>query len=235
MADTVILLFIKAPIRGRVKSRLARAVGDEAALDLYKNFVLDEIEMLRASGYPFRLCHYPPEAGSMIQEWVGREHASMPQHGKDLGERMEYAFSQAFSEGFTRAVLVGSDIPDLTSSLMRQAFRYLESAHAVLGPAADGGYYLIGFRSDSFLPAAFKGMDWSTDSVFKKTRDVLESAGLSVSLLPELCDLDTADDLEAFFLRNSRSGFRTSRTMTYLDRHKAVIFSHNKTIHVQNK
>jgi hypothetical protein len=165
----------------------------------------------------------------MIDAWLGRDHSCMPQHGEDLGERMEHAFRQAFSEGFGKAVLVGSDIPDLKAPVMQQAFNCLRSTDAVLGPAADGGYYLIGFRRDSFLPAAFKGITWSTDSVFEKTRETLESTGLTVSLLPELSDMDSALDLESFFLRNSKSGFRASRTMKYLEQHSADIFSRNKT------
>ena len=89
MGDGLVLLFIKAPGSGQVKSRLAKSIGNECALALYKNFVLDEIEMLRRAGYPFRLCYFPPEAGAIIEEWLGREYSSMPQHGQDLGRKME--------------------------------------------------------------------------------------------------------------------------------------------------
>ena len=220
---SIVLLFIKAPFKGRVKSRLAAAVGEEAALELYKNFILDIIDALSTFGYPFRVCFYPPDAEEAITTWlVG--HPAAPQDGNDLGERMELAFKKIFSEGFTSAILIGSDIPDLTPAVFHEAFESLNENDAVIGPAADGGYYLIGFNRRSFLPRIFRGIPWSTDTVFRETMDILKESSLRVHLVPQWKDVDTLEDLQAFFDRNKNSRFNESRTMTYLMKNRTRLF-----------
>jgi rSAM/selenodomain-associated transferase 1 len=220
---SIVLLFIKAPFKGQVKSRLAMAVGEEPALELYKNFTLDIIDALSASGYPFRICFYPRDAEEAITTWlIG--YPTAPQAGSDLGERMELAFKKIFSEGFTRAILIGSDIPDLTQAVFHEALESLIKNDAVIGPAADGGYYLIGFNQRSFLPGIFRGIPWSTDTVFRETMDILHGSSLRVHLLPQWKDVDTLEDLKAFFERNRNSGFDESRTMTYLIKNRNRLF-----------
>jgi rSAM/selenodomain-associated transferase 1 len=220
---SIVLLFIKAPFKGRVKSRLAVAVGEEAVLELYKNFVLDIIDALSISGYPFRICLYPPDAEETITTWLGG-HPVEPQVGNDLGERMEMAFKKIFSEGFTSAILIGSDIPDLTPAVFHEALESLNENDAVIGPAADGGYYLIGFNQRSFLPRIFHGIHWSTDTVFQETMDILKKSSLRMHLVPQWKDVDTLEDLKALFERNRNSGFTESRTMTYLIRNRTRLF-----------
>jgi rSAM/selenodomain-associated transferase 1 len=220
---SIVLLFIKAPFKGRVKSRLAAAVGEEAALELYKNFILDIIDALSTSGYPFKICFYPPDAEEAITTWlIG--HPAAPQDGNDLGERMELAFKKTFSEGFTSAILIGSDIPDLTPAVFHEALESLNENDAVIGPAADGGYYLIGFKQKSFLPRIFRGIPWSTDTVFRETMDILKESSLRVHLVPQWKDVDTLEDLKAFFERNRDSGLDESRTMTYLMKNRTRLF-----------
>ncbi len=217
----IVLLFIKAPFKGQVKSRLAATMGEEAALGLYKNFTLDIIDALSASGYPFRLCFYPPDAEEAITKWlIGLP--TVPQEGNDLGERMELAFKKIFSEGFTSAILIGSDIPDLTPTVFHEALESLKKNDAVIGPAADGGYYLIGFNQKSFLPRIFRGIPWSTGTVFRETMDILDKSSLRVHLLPQWKDVDTLEDLKAFFDRNRDAGFDKSKTMTYLINNKLL-------------
>ena len=220
---SIVLLFIKAPFKGRVKSRLAAAVGEEAAFELYKNFILDIIDALSTSGYPFRVCFYPPDAEEAITTWlVG--HPAAPQDGNELGERMELAFKKIFTEGFTSAILIGSDIPDLTPAVFHEALESLNDNDAVIGPAADGGYYLIGFNKRSFLPRIFRGIPWSTDTVFRETMDILKESSLRVHLVPQWKDVDTLEDLKALFERNRNSGFNESRTMTYLMKNRTRLF-----------
>ena len=220
---SIVLLFIKAPFKGRVKSRLAAAVGEEVALELYKSFILDILDALSTSGYPFRVCFYPPDAEEAITTWlVG--HPAAPQDGNDLGERMELAFKKIFTEGFTSAILIGSDIPDLTPAVFHEALESLNDNDAVIGPAADGGYYLIGFNKRSFLPRIFRGIPWSTDTVFRETMDILKESSLRVHLVPQWKDVDTLEDLKALFERNRNSGFNESRTMTYLMKNRTRLF-----------
>jgi rSAM/selenodomain-associated transferase 1 len=212
----IILLFIKAPIAGQVKVRLAADVGDAAAVDLYKSFILDIVSAVEKSSYPFRICFHPQEKKEAVSTWIGPHYAYMPQQGDHLGKKMEDAFSRIFSEGFSRCVLIGSDIPDLPSSILKEAFESLENNDAVIGPAADGGYYLIGFNQRSFLPLIFQGIAWSTDTVFRETVRILNGASLNVHVLPQWRDVDTLGDLQLLFERNRNTAFTRSTTMTYL-------------------
>jgi hypothetical protein len=200
MSDrSAVLLFIKSPEKGKVKSRLAKAIGEDAALDIYKCLVCYTLENLKAGKYLFRLCFYPPDSGAIIKNWLGNTYNYAPQHGRDLGERMKSAFVQAFSDGSEKVLLIGSDIPDLSVSLVDEAFKALDTSDAVIGPAHDGGYYLIGFNRVSFLPDIFQWIAWSTDSVFYQTMKVFEKSGLNVHFLKVLMDVDTFDDLLSLF------------------------------------
>lgn len=194
--EYIVLLFVKSPEKGRVKSRLAEVIGEDAALDVYKRLVRDTLKTLEAAGCVFRLCYYPPGSGAAMENWLGDVYSYVPQLGGDLGERMENAFALAFSEGMEKVVLIGSDIPGLSASLINEAFDALAAADAVIGPARDGGYYLIGFNSHSFLPAAFRGVVWSTDSVYRETMNIFGEAGLGVHVLSRLTDVDTYEDLK---------------------------------------
>jgi rSAM/selenodomain-associated transferase 1 len=214
--NPVILLFVKAPLRGQVKSRLAAVLGQDAAVELYRNFVLDIMASIEKSGVPCKVCYHPPDSGKIVKNWLGGHLPYMPQEGKDIGEKMERAFRRAFSEGASRAVLIGSDIPDLTSKLLNDALASLSKNGAVIGPAKDGGYYLIGFRNDAFFPGIFHGPEWSTDTVFSKTLQIFSRAHQKVSLLPAWRDMDTVEDLKDLMSRNRHSGFSDSRTMNYL-------------------
>lgn len=214
--NPLILLFIKAPCKGRVKSRLAAVLGQDAALDLYRNFVLDILASIETIGVPCRICYHPPDSGETVRNWLGDRFRYMAQEGTDVGERMEQAFLKAFSEGASRAVLIGSDIPDLPHALLRDAVGRLDRSGAVIGPAKDGGYYLIGFRNDAFFPGIFRGIEWSTSAVFSRTLRVFERERREVSVLPIWQDVDTIEDLKDLMSRNRNGDFSASRTMNAL-------------------
>ncbi len=213
---SAILLFIKAPVRGQVKSRLAAVIGDETALELYKNFILDIIDSVKKTGYPFRACYYPPDAGAEVSSWLAGQYHIMPQQGGDLGERMENAFIRCFSEGFERAILIGGDLPDLTPAVLQEAMASLAENDVVIGPASDGGYYLIGFHKHTLMPRMFQGIPWSTETVFQETMAILQNSALSVHQAPKWNDVDTLEDLRALCKRSKDTEFDKSRTMTYL-------------------
>jgi len=225
MSDTtIVLLFIKAPVRGQVKSRLASAIGDETAVELYRNFILDILDSIERSGHPLRLFVHPPEGVEFVSSWLGKERVCLPQTGSDLGERMEHALRQAFSEGWSRAVLIGSDLPDLPPAIISEAFTALDESDAVIGPAIDGGYYLIGFNSRLFPQRLFHAIEWSTSGVFRRTLELLRKASLRVHVMPQWHDVDTIDDLRALFERGQTAGSEESRTMAYLRLHKDMLF-----------
>ena len=192
---SLVLLFIKAPEKGTVKSRLSKKIGEDAALDIYKCLVQDTLKTLDSCQYPFRVIFWPPHSGGIVKDWLGEAYSYLPQQGEDLGERMKNALIQAFAGNLEKVLVIGSDIPDLTASLISGAFDALDNCDAVIGPSVDGGYYLIGFNRDSFLPDVFHGMAWGTESVFNQTMDVLKMSGLRVHVLKELMDIDTFDDL----------------------------------------
>jgi len=226
MADRpLIILFVKDPARGRVKSRLASALGEDATLQLYRSFVLDILDTLGQTGIPVRICYYPPDSGKAVAGWLGPERQYLPQEGRDVGERMENAFRQAFSGGISRAVLIGSDIPDLPALFLNEAMASLLTHDAVIGPAHDGGYYLIGFRNDTFSPAAFSGIAWSTGTVLSSTMQAFGRAGQRVHVLSPWRDVDTREDLKDLAARNRRSAFSSSRTMSFLAGIKDILFS----------
>lgn len=213
----MVLLFVRAPERGKVKTRLEPAIGREGALNAYRCFILDILETLKTANCKIRIFFSPPDSGEKIARWLGHGYDYTPQAGESVGERMENAFRQIFSEGTKKAVLIGSDIPDLPASILAEAFAALDESHAVIGPASDGGYYLIGFRNNTLLPAVFHGIQWSSESVFRSTMDVFEAHGCRTHILPIWNDIDTGNDLRNFFLRNRRTDFATSMTMSYLN------------------
>lgn len=213
-------MFVKSPERGMVKSRLARSLGEDIALDLYKCFVGDILEMLKGNGYPLTIFFHPPESRQRVIQWLGDEHTLLPQTGCDLGERMAKAFEAIFSQGLSAALLIGSDSPDLPNEIIEEALTSLKNYDAVLGPSYDGGYYLIGFRADTFLLPAFDGIPWSTPEVFTQTLSILRNANLRVHILPKWRDIDTLDDLQALFFTSRNTSFAESATMKYMENSK---------------
>ena len=209
-----VILFVRSPEKGKVKSRLAASIGGKVALEIYKGFVLDIVETLKEGPYPFRIFFYPGSSGERVVKWLGKDFVYVPQRGAGIGKRMENAFVQSFSMGVERAVLIGSDIPDLPNSVIHRAFSSLDKSDAVLGPASDGGYYLIGFKKASFLPDVFHGIPWSTSSVYRETIEVFRLSKYRVHILRHWNDVDTLDDLRALVTRNQDTDFRASRSMS---------------------
>src|SRR4030043_753802 len=140
-----IILFVKYPEKGKVKTRLSAELGAETTRNLYECFVSDLIGILEKKRYTFKVALYPPGSDKKIIPWLGQEHSYITQKGRDLGERMENAFKEVFLEGFNEVLVIGSDIPDLTPSLIDNAFRALKRSEAARGPCSQGGACLRGF------------------------------------------------------------------------------------------
>ena len=212
-----ILLFVKYPEPGKVKTRLEPLLGKVHAAGLYECFVRDLLETLNGTGHVLTILFAPPEKGIEVARLFGKGHQYRPQEGADLGERMKNAFLGCFAEGKTSVVLLGSDLPDLFGGILQDAFSSLATSDGVLGPSVDGGYYLIGFRKEGFLPSIFDNVPWSTDSVLSETLKRFHEARRTVALLPWGRDLDTPEDLRDFRRRNLATPFARSRTMTFLN------------------
>ena len=213
MKRRCLIVFIKSPEAERVKTRLAAVVGEKKARLLYRCFVEDLLDSLNQGDYCLKLFFYPPDRPQVFSRWLGDDRSYEPQTGEDLGERMKNAFEKCFAEGFDKAILIGSDSPDLPREIIDEGFAALTSCDAVIGPSLDGGYYLIGFKTETFLPELFSGIPWSTEGVLKSTRAILDKKGIKVFFLPPWRDIDTYEDLKALIERHRNTYFVKSRTV----------------------
>ena len=211
-----ILLFVKCPIVGQVKTRLAKEIGPKTAVDLYRNFIIDILGNLRQLNVGLRIFFDPPNALPALRRLVGDRYLYVPQFGDDLGRRIRNAFLHIFDEGFDNAVVIGSDSPDLPIEFLEQAFAVLGGYDVVIGPANDGGYYLMGFTREGFCPEAFEKINWGTARVFQQTFNILKQHRRDLYRLPTWCNVDTLADLELLVERNQNTLFRYSETIRYL-------------------
>lgn len=195
MAQEHLLIFARYPELGRVKTRLAAGLGADKALAVYRQ-LLDHTAAVVAPLPVQRtlwLAAAPPAGAAPL--WPDTPYRLQPLV-PDLGQRMAHAFDAAFAVGARRVVIIGTDCPGLSTALLQAAFRALHTADVVLGPATDGGYYLLGLRRPQ--PALFQGIPWSTDTVRRDTLAAARQQGLRVHELPPLRDVDTEDDWRAW-------------------------------------
>jgi uncharacterized protein len=183
-----LIVFVKAPRPGRVKTRLAAAIGDSAAAEIYRALAERVVEQTRG---PYARLLFA-DGVEEVQAWLPGE-LCISQQGEDLGARMASAFAWAFTRGHSRVVLIGTDAPDVDRADVQSAIEALEACDVVLGPAADGGYYLIALARP--CPGLFDGVAWSTPTVLAATLGRAQTLGLRVTLLEPRADIDTADDL----------------------------------------
>ncbi len=188
-----LILFGRYPVPGRTKTRLIPLLGAACAADFQRDLTERTLRTDRgaARGRPVDLeaCF---EGGSpaKLRRWLGPNLIFSEQSSGDLGERMKFAFLEAFQQGAQHVLLHGTDIPDLTTHHIDEAFHALKSRDLVLGPSTDGGYWLIGLKKPADL---FDGMDWGTSSVFDKTVAAAREQGLSLHVLSPLTDMDTGE------------------------------------------
>lgn len=211
------LVLVRAPEKGKVKTRLSKIIGNEIALNVYKRFVVDITATLQNIECNITICYHPSHAQFRITHWLGDSYAYSAQKGNNIGERMANAFIRSFSKGFQHVILVGADIPDLTEKIIDEAFSSLQKYPAVLGPALDGGYYLIGFNANSFIPEIFKNITWGTGRVCEQTLTVFDKKKLQVHMLPIWRDIDTYEDLAHFYKIHKKNRSAAQNTISYLE------------------
>ncbi len=195
----LLIIFIKNPIAGRVKTRLARSIGDEAALQIYHELLNHTHQVSSALSGVDRAVYYS-DFVNISDLWETSAYQKFLQTGEDLGERMYQAFQHSFSRGYTRAVIIGSDCAELTPAILEDAFQSLENHDFVLGPALDGGYYLLGMNQ--LEESIFRNKKWSTQHVLSDTMQDLQARAYSYHLLPKLSDIDELKDWEAWKKRS---------------------------------
>lgn len=196
-----LLVFVKPPIPGEVKTRLAREVGPETACRLYRAWVPPLIEtLLRIEETRIEICLAPPREEPDREEVLARARKWLPfpvrwswQRGEELGERLANAFRTSLETGSKSVFAVGSDSPHLADKHLQENFNLLEEKDLVLGPAEDGGYYTVGMKRDP--GDLFQNIPWSTESTLEATRKAARARGWSVGLGPESFDLDTVEDV----------------------------------------
>lgn len=198
LTDNHLLIFARVPALGRVKSRLAAGIGEPAALAVYHELLAITRAAVADAGVPATVwladAVGPEPTAAEVTEWP--DFATRCQLAGDLGQRMTAAFAAAFAAGAGRVAIIGTDCPALRAAHLTQALTLLASHDVVLGPATDGGYYLLGLRQPQ--PELFEHKAWSTNSVLADTLADAHRLGLRVALLPELRDVDTAADLAAW-------------------------------------
>ena len=184
---------MRSPIAGEVKTRLVPPLDPAGARDLYVAFLNDLFPRVRESKF-IPTIFYSGERTPELESIVPPRWPLVPQTGGDLGARLAAAFDHLLEPPGARAVIIGSDSPDLPVGHIARAFQKLKHRDVVLGPAVDGGYYLVGLRARA--PALFAGIPWGTRAVLTDTVDAVTREGLSLSLLPLWYDVDDASGLE---------------------------------------
>ncbi|AFH49681.1 Hypothetical protein IALB_1975 [Ignavibacterium album JCM 16511] len=192
--NNALIIFLRFPKTGEVKTRLAKTTSTDFAVKFYKSCAENIVKNVKKISGINRFAFYSNEdEKEKITKWLGSKLFYSPQQGADLGTRMKNAFQKVFSTGAKKAIIIGTDVPDLSIDIITNAFNLLDSNDAVIGPAKDGGYYLLGIKK--MYSELFDGIEYSTDKVFSETLDRMEKLNLSYQLLPELQDIDTEEDL----------------------------------------
>jgi uncharacterized protein len=224
----VLGVFAKQPVSGKVKTRLAAAIGTDLAAEVHEAMLFDMLDLwtsdrVLAPGGRKVLVFDPPDAAPWFEKRVPAGVALAPQVEGDLGQRMRAFFAREFEAGAEKVVLIGSDIPALDPLHVISAFIWLEVRDVVLGPSTDGGYYLVGCRAK--VPPIFEGIGWSTSDVLSQTVDRLGRTSLSLALLPACYDVDTPGDLRTLsghFRAMRRAGLDPGCSRTELALERAV-------------
>jgi rSAM/selenodomain-associated transferase 1 len=191
MVKCALIILIRNPVLGRVKTRLAVDIGNSNALMVYKS-LLSYTREITSCINSSRLLFYS-DVIDLNDDWEDTTYNKYLQSGNDFGEKMLNAFNIALAQ-HELAIIIGSDCFELNSEIIELAFEKLKKFDVVLGPARDGGYYLMGLKKS--YPELFQDKNWSTDSVLSETLNTVKNLKLSYSLLPLLGDIDTLEDLK---------------------------------------
>jgi uncharacterized protein len=197
----VLGVFVKAPVAGRVKTRLAAELGAQQAARLYRQLGRTVVaNCVGPARYRTVVWFAPRGSRAAVRSWLGdlAVDAFLPQQGGDLGARLSAAFDGHFQNGATRVTIIGSDCPGVAGGAVSDAFAALRRADAVIGPTLDGGYYLIALKQPA--PDLFDDVAWSTPRVLDMTLSKARTLGLKIAMLPRLRDVDTACDARALRL-----------------------------------
>lgn len=196
MSSEKLIVFTRYPEPGKAKTRLIPVLGKTGAANLHRLMAQKAIARALSLQNSRRLSveiHHASGSQQQMQDWLGTNIIYQDQIDGDLGAKMTAAFQQSFNSGVDKAVIIGTDCPALKVEIMAQAFDKLSQHDLVLGPATDGGYYLIGLRRS--IPELFSPIKWGTSEVFASTQAIAQNLGLNIGYLPTLADVDLPEDL----------------------------------------
>ena len=190
----LLIIFYRNPEFGKVKSRLASTIGEDRALAMYL-YMSAHTRRISSLVSVDRVVYYSAFI-DREDSWPNDAFGKRLQQGKDLGEKMKQAFKESFDSGYESVCIIGTDCLEINEEIIKTAFEELKRYDAVIGPAADGGYYLLGMNS--FIPELFDNKQWSTSTVCQDTVDDFKRFGYSYQRLPVLHDIDTEADLPTY-------------------------------------
>ncbi|MDQ2096140.1 MAG: TIGR04282 family arsenosugar biosynthesis glycosyltransferase [Tychonema bourrellyi B0820] len=196
MISEQLIIFTRYPVPGKAKTRLIPVLGKEGAANLHRLMTQRTIatsHVLQKSRQLSVAIHYTDSSQQLMEDWLGTDIIYHQQSEGDLGARMSAALQKSWDLGIDKVVIIGTDCPKLKTEIIAKAFDELSEQDLVLGPAQDGGYYLIGLRRR--IPELFDGMKWGTDEVFADTLAIAQNLGLNIAVLPILADIDRPEDL----------------------------------------
>lgn len=211
--QNTVITFCKYPVDGNVKTRIAKTMGNEFAVRIYKLFAERTFEgLLKTDEVTSYIFYSEKEDREKIKKWAGPEFLLEIQEGNDLGEKMYNAFKKVIDRGSSKTIIIGTDIPDMSSDIIKKALLALNNSDVVIGPGNDGGYYLLGMKK--LHKNLFTDIEWNSNSVLQATLEKISALNLSYSMLPELIDIDTDEDLREWLAKDSTNGKNNSTKAT---------------------
>lgn len=191
-----LIVFTRYPEAGKTKTRLIPVLGKEGAAKLHQQLTegtISQAKQLKNTRQLFVEVYFTGGSQKLMEAWLGNDIFYQNQVTGDLGLKMAAAFEMSFNSGIEKVVLIGTDCPGLNADLMAKAFNELDGQDLVLGPALDGGYYLIGLRR--FVPEIFMGINWGTAEVLGQSVAIAQNLNLAIAYLPPLADIDRPEDI----------------------------------------
>ena len=201
-----LLVFVKYPLPGRVKTRLAKTIGEQTACDIYKSMAERLVQQLMSPHYELVVVACPYAPLERYQAWLGHSFSIIPQANGDLGERMAAAVEWAFEEGAQACVLLGTDCPGVDAQRVDQLFQELNKQPCLIGPAEDGGYWTLGLTRRATVNAwrsLFQKLSWSTEHVYRLTQERFQALGYGPSIVETRYDIDTESDYQRWLIETS--------------------------------
>ncbi len=197
MTKQALIILGKYPKTGNVKTRLAQKIGDKEAVDFYKNcceYIFSEVEKIQDSITPYFYFGNKPDHQE-IKDWIGEKFICIPPQHNNIEKHLHSAFAERLSEGASKIVSIATDVPMLSSEIILQAFKALDTYDVVLGPDHKNGFYLFGLKR--FYPEVFEYQYQDRNNMFNEEVERINSLGLSYYILPALIDIDTEEDLKS--------------------------------------